>query len=448
MSLTSTKSTSDLRTRLSNALGIDVDAANTTARPYLTYVINNLVGRGQSEDSAELFVYVVQHFKQVTGGQTARKSVQMLFDEVAGLRPQILAWDTAAGGNPQPEAVEDKIMCMLGIWCTMLSSFESVFVGSSTRQTKRSRKVVLAYDAFAANATPPKNAYDGSLAELILGSELLPCGIWDQCKGSQGDAATRLIGLLPHAGSNQGQAAQHQTLPTRHPLPYMPNDASYDLLDIMDAAESLSIEVTRLNAFTLNVLGSVHILWTQNASRHMLLTKLSGRPTLELFSLPCALQHMKVEDVGISVALAQEIRESYAFLFNPWPKLPLHSKLGAVLGIPKLCWCRPCSARRYQCRSIVACKGLAADEFDSFLEDLGKKRPRPEWNPEQFPHLWLRIHLLDQHLSTSRPWNFWVLFRDRRDSMPFWTFLFASIVVLLTVVQVFLGVAQVVGSFR
>lgn len=212
----------------------------------------------------------------------------------------------------------------------------------------------------------------------------------------------------------------------------------YQLLDDSDTSESLSIKAVRLNAFNLNLFGAVDVLWTPNISRHLLLTKLRGRHVLELFSLPCAFDAITMPQVGVSAELTLEIQESYAMLFNAWPSVPLHVKLGSVLGIQRLCWCLSCSAFRYRQTCVHACvRAAGADarhrrrsgsdsvqsHFDPLLEELTAHQSMKDWTPDDFPHLWTRIIRLEQHLQTSRPWNIWVLFRDRRDTVQFWTFL-------------------------
>jgi hypothetical protein len=213
----------------------------------------------------------------------------------------------------------------------------------------------------------------------------------------------------------------------------------YALLEDLNAQETQAIRATRLNAFTLNVLSAVDILWTPNVSRHMLLTRIGGRVSLELFSLPCAFDAITSPAVGIPVELTQEIEESYAVLFNAWTKEPWHAKLGKFIGIRKVCWCWSCSAASYRQRCITTCKTRAPATsprktkvasnmhqgvFDPTLEKLMKNQSMGDWTPDDFPTLWPRIMRLEQHLQTSRPWSLSVLFRDRRDTMQFWTFLY------------------------
>ena len=210
---------------------------------------------------------------------------------------------------------------------------------------------------------------------------------------------------------------------------------SYQLLEDLDASEALSIETTKLNACKLGLLSAVDIAWTSNVSRHMLLTKKGGRHVLELFSLPCALDILVSSPIGLSEELKAEIRESYAMLFNAWTEPPLHARLGSALGVRAVCWCWYCAAHRYRQRCILNCRGTGTrrwrktrsvprnSEFDPMLEELMLGRSMSDWMPNDFPHLWMRIVRLEHHLQTSRPWSIWVLFRDRRDTMQFWTFL-------------------------
>lgn len=213
--------------------------------------------------------------------------------------------------------------------------------------------------------------------------------------------------------------------------------AASHLCEDIDAHESLSIKATRLNAFTLNVLSAVQIVWTQNVSRHMLLSKSGGKYTLELFSLPCAFDATTSECVAISAELAQEVQESYAMLFNAWHTTTLHTRFGAMFGIRKVCWCWSCSAYRHRGKCIAHCrqgagqrtrkkkigKEVSQTEFDPLLAELCERPAEYDWTPDDFPHLWSRIVRIEQHLQTSRPWSLWILFRDRRDTMQFWTFL-------------------------
>ncbi|KAF2633043.1 hypothetical protein BU25DRAFT_87966 [Macroventuria anomochaeta] len=474
MSLSSKKSPFDDRTRLAHALGFRDYPTNTTAVPYLNYILKQHAGSETIEDYVELFIEVIEHFRP--GASTNRTptdpTIQTLVDRFASSGFRDVFADTVAGDHRRREHVEDKVMCIIGTWTTMLSSFQ---------YKNRSRKVVAAYSIFADATTPQAAAptaspattptlpivtmapYDNSIASLIASSGLLPGGQWDHRMSFEGDATMKLIALMLNT-PNALNRTSLQNLLAHTPGRAPPNIISpYALLEDPNAQESLSIKTTRLNAFTLNVLSAVDISWTPNVSRHMLLTKVGGRYVLELFSLPCAFDAITSPTVAIPVVLTQEIKESYAVLFNAWFDAPLHAKFGSFVGIRKVCWCWSCSAYRYRQQCITACKtralasprqkrnvasNLSQSDFDPTLETLMTKQSASNWTPDDFPTLWPRIARLEQHLQTSRPWSLWVLFRDRRDTMQFWTFLFATVVVFLTVVQVLLGVAQVVGSFK
>ncbi|PSN66442.1 hypothetical protein BS50DRAFT_455653, partial [Corynespora cassiicola Philippines] len=226
---------------------------------------------------------------------------------------------------------------------------------------------------------------------------------------------------------------------------------------------ALSIKATRLNAYTLNLLGAVEIAFTRNISRHMILSRHRNRCLLEIFALPCAFQAASVSSgvVGITSELIQEIEESYCILFNAWSSQPLHAKVGRYFGIRRLCWCWSCAAYRYRKDVIAKYRQILdedtrhrqrkdqlelEDEFDPQIVKLMEQRSS-DWSHELFPSLWPRIMLLEEHLQAAKPWSIWILFRDRRDTLQFWTFFFATVVVLLTFLQVILGLAQVVGSF-
>ncbi|KAF2642216.1 hypothetical protein P280DRAFT_468650 [Massarina eburnea CBS 473.64] len=214
--------------------------------------------------------------------------------------------------------------------------------------------------------------------------------------------------------------------------------------------ESQSIDQTRLNAFRLRAYANTKIHWTTNISRHMILSQRAGCHYLELFALPCALENRSKEGlgtIGLSSTLVYEIRDSYTYLFNsPKPSF-LHQVVFRSMGARWWCLCLSCSSRRLLAREIrdgmseiLDKKSLPASKDFEHQSDL-------PWSQSKYRNLWPRIIKLDAHLQKARPWGFWILFRDRRDTVQFWTFLFGSVILILTFIQVALGVAQVVGAF-
>jgi hypothetical protein len=462
MPLSSEKFSAEHQTRLAHALGFSDYPTNTTGIPYLNYILRQCTGSETIEDYVELFIKILEHFRMVTSTNRTPTpiTVQALMDKFTSSGFRNVFSDTVAGGSRRREQVEDTVMCVIGTWTTMLSSFQL---------KNRSRKVVAAYGIFADTTAsqdsipirPPSLGaatiapYDEDVAGLITGSGLLPGGEWDHRVGSQSNVTSKLIALMfnalisPKSASLQDILApsSKRTSPSgmsRKQCLWItdancdPELSSFALLEDLNAHESQSIRATQLNAFTLNVLSAVTILWTPNVSRHMLLTKANGRSVLELFSLPCAFNAITSPEVGIPTELTQEIEESYAVLFNAWPNTPLHARLGKLLGLRKMCWCWSCSAYRFRQRCITACKtrvpvssrvgrnvtsDLYHSDFDPVLQTLMTSQSVRNWTPDDFPMLWPRIVRLEQHLQTSRPWSLSVLFRDSRDTVQFWTFL-------------------------
>ena len=75
-------------------------------------------------------------------------------------------------------------------------------------------------------------------------------------------------------------------------------------------------------------------------------------------------------------------------------------------------------------RTLGAKKAQRAhnSEYDPLLAKLMSSESS-DWTPDMFPHLRARIVILEEHLEEAKPWSVWVLFRDRRDTLQFWTFL-------------------------
>lgn len=231
-------------------------------------------------------------------------------------------------------------------------------------------------------------------------------------------------------------------------------------LHILDDIESQSISPRDLNVYKLLTLGCVRIRWTENVSRHLLLSTHGGIKYVEIFALPCAISggaEAVLEKVGVPADLMQDIKNSYAGLFNPEKPSRLHQILRYALALEYWCWCLSCSSHRLRTRELRSLQ-LGTDSaahlhklaniphFDTSLALLAEQKPII-WDPTEFPTLWPRLLALNTHLHQSRPWSFWVLFRDSRDTLQYWTFLFGTLILVLTIVQVLLSIVQVAGSF-
>jgi hypothetical protein len=433
-----------LRIELAHALGFPSYPTTTEADPYLNYITNRYIGRGTLEGYLKLVIHVARHFQTDDDEKSLPgTSIQGLVESLTASSNEHFL-DTESGSQTRRDDVEDTILYIVGVWSLMLSSFVHLpFAGGA-------RKITLAYGIRAQEScnTSRCHPYEETVSGLTKGCGLMPTpGQWSLA-GSEDDgadlkAAVQLMAML--RGSQSSSAATTPNLQGSAPSLYSfeavgrtDSRISLRFLDDLDAMESLHVAARRLNAHTLNVFGAVDIVWTHNISRHMLLCKRGGRHVLELFALPSALGAASLisDAVGIAPEYAQEVRESYSILFNARPHPRRHARLGKILGFGRFCWCWSCSSLRYrdfvisgyrrhsEKRTPGAQRGHSsyASEFDPLLVELMGNEPS-DWTPEIFPSLWSRIVALEEHLLAAKPWNIWILFRDHRDSLQFWTFL-------------------------
>lgn len=211
MSLKSTISPDDDRIRLAHALGFDDYPRITTPDPYLDYILQQHADEETLVDYIELFIKVIMYFGSGTAAPTIRTIVNEL--SLSGFR-DVFA-DTVAGNLKRKKHVEDTVMCILGTWVTMLSSFQ---------ERNSSRKITAAFTIFAdpttlpaptqpslptatTTSTPNVTPYKNSVAGLISGSGLLPGGMWDHRMACGGDATMKLMSLLLDSQNNSNHTA-------------------------------------------------------------------------------------------------------------------------------------------------------------------------------------------------------------------------------------------------
>lgn len=212
------------------------------------------------------------------------------------------------------------------------------------------------------------------------------------------------------------------------------NRAAPDLFGAHPITLEESVSPLDLNLFKLTTLAGVQIRWTDNLSRHMLLSNQGPEKRyIELFALPCALQNGPVKVlrslIGISPELQDEICQSYALLFNSRQasKLSVHWYADKIIGLWIWCWCLNCSSVRLRERELRQIKKSTSGHLvhDPELETLARSIINEDeaWERASFKNLWPRIVALDRCLQEAKPWNFWILLRDRRNTAQYWTFL-------------------------
>jgi hypothetical protein len=434
-----------LRIELAHALGFPAYPTTTSCdpEPYLNYISNRYVERGTLEEYLKLVIYVIEYAKEeADDGFPSTKSIQGLIDNLTSGGNNFFG-DTQAGSLTRRDVVEDTVMYVIGIWTLLVSSFVHLPIAGGAR------KITLAYNMrFQGTGSASRNRpYDESVSGLLTGSGLLPFSQWGHpLHGHDSTIASKSsTGIVTNSPRSQSSSRGSTVSPAAsiHSLHKLDSFGRGDtrlplyLVDDLDSLESLHVAATRLNVYTLSVFGAVDIAWTHNISRHMLLCKRNGRQVLEVFALPCALNaaNLTSKAVGISQDYVHEISESYSILFNAYTDAPRHGKMGKLFGFRHLCWCWSCSARRHRDQIVSEyrkhcdrktssgkrSRAADASEFDPLLIDLMNKEAS-DWTPEIFPSLWPRIMALEEHLQSAKPWNIWILFRDRRDTLQFWTF--------------------------
>ena len=411
---------SKARETLAHTLGFHDYPTNATAAPYMNYIVNQHRGRDKLESYLRLFTFVVNFFCKGTideDGNRVPATISGLVDHLVAQTSHEMFQDTGEDRATRVAVVEDNVMCIIGVWTMMLSSFELLPNGL--------RKIGVAYNA-QVQAAPrdTRHHYEETVASLVKRSRLVPgCGRWGE---------TMDIDLSA-------------TLQDRD-VTETKSDIDFNFMDRPDYYETMSIKATRLNACRLSVIGGVDIVWTFNVSRHMILSRRSeqhlfaarGRFVLELFALPCAFSHDNQIPDGMVITpdQRQEIYESYGLLFTAWPE-PLHVKYGRYLGVRRFCWCWAFSAHRFHHQTTemyktlsgmdpdwTKSKGSPKVEFDPMLVTLiNASTQSSDWSNDMLPSLWPRIIILENHLRTAKPKSIWALLRDRRDTLQYYTFL-------------------------
>lgn len=402
----------DPREKLAHDLGFSIYPKDMSADPFLDYIISESPGPRSEEEFLSLVSWIVTYFTKpsqinpavntsqgtfspsISNTQTLESCIKELCDS-----QELYFSDMMFNTDIRKEYIKDVVLLILGLWTAMKSNFVSLRGGH--------RPVFLAYHLrHSGTASPVAGAtiqepVDKTLHRLIQGS-----------------------GLVPGCSEESSLASIQDLALSSDPNVYFP----------IDFIESLCIPSTALNASKLYSLAGVRIHWTNNISRHLLLSQHAGVYYLELFALPCMLQgggEKILEKTGIPRQYIAEIQETYANIFNPSSSSIVHDWLGRPLGAYWWCWCLSCSSKRLAKREMGRRKhgsrarglqGTKTIPFDPYIRELMQRNP-VGWDQTLFPHLWKRIVALDTHLQNAKPWNLWVLFRDRREKLPFWTLL-------------------------
>lgn len=174
-------------------------------------------------------------------GQTASadSSVRGYLSSLVSSQDHYYFKDTIADSSARESRVDETVLLILGTW--LLS--QSYFVPTCQDQ----RHIVFAYCRSTDREYSEANAFEQPLRTLISKS-----------------------GLLPNPG--EGGGAFDDTVSTFQVIDDPEISEPFPLHSYPNLLESLSIDSNRLNTTNLSTYSYVEIAWTQNISRHMLVS--------------------------------------------------------------------------------------------------------------------------------------------------------------------------------
>jgi hypothetical protein len=206
--------------------------------------------------------------------------------------------------------------------------------------------------------------------------------------------------------------------------------------EFLNAFIASTIERAELNIYTLRKYANVTIKWTDNLSRHLLLTRPGGKDVLEIFDRPSILWAQ--QPIGVKPDLMSEVLHSYGILFAPESESSLLSwypwdtvwRFHRTLRKQAL---RKAAVKTLRENSSQDQNGQKISWFDEAIPPLVGlqnkysatiRLSQPyDWDEDEFPNLWPRIEQLYDFQRTAKPWKLGVLLSDTRDSAQFWGFL-------------------------
>ncbi|KAI9163330.1 hypothetical protein HJFPF1_04936 [Paramyrothecium foliicola] len=398
-------------------------------------------GLGFNEDDfLQLFSKVIDYFKESTA-----ESIQTKLDRLTETHAGTSIQNATAESQIEKERVQKKIYHILEAW-TLMEEY-TIFTrpriphfGTQAEPSSSTGQPQLSADSAkpSLSSDASTESMQAKLKDFICSLSYLP---------SEDE-------VLPH---------HRPTASILSPRLNVTNHISFatsplDLYHSDRLTQSLSISACELNLKRLERLVNVEVLWTDNIARHLLVTQCGAKHYLELFALPCAVQPgpREVLDTvcGIQENLINEIESSYALLLNPISLSKWIKHTNRTLCISGFCWCRSCRYLRYRTRlfrrlkikphqaqkrytELLANRSSRQSEglvprpplpFDPRIEELAARQQLEGedtmlyFRRSSYPLLWSRIVALDGLLQQAEPWNLRTLFRNKNDTLKYWTF--------------------------
>ncbi|KAF2753268.1 hypothetical protein EJ05DRAFT_480299 [Pseudovirgaria hyperparasitica] len=225
------------------------------------------------------------------------------------------------------------------------------------------------------------------------------------------------------------------------------------------------LAVTHLNFFSLSKLGDVTLLWTDDLSKHCEFDRYSREKTLKLFRWPsvCARVCLSKDEATlidllykshlcqhgcrngngmVAKAYLSEVLLSYRLLFGQhFPSRQLYRR-------------KERKGAKFEGSIDPLLDTLCGDkDINDFDGTKALIRERGVYNARiNFPHLGARLLELENYSINQRPRNLSEVWNDERDPERLLTFRAVLVVgalsILLSFVQVLVGIAQIVMSSR
>ncbi|KAJ2901912.1 hypothetical protein MKZ38_001264 [Zalerion maritima] len=402
----------DTRERLKTVMGIiTTSSCPTTGDAYLDYLEDS---RFDPQDFIKLIKFFVANPRTEDGklrcmeeGQSCSKTPQ-----------EFVNYQSDLGGEGSKISVDD-VFLLLGAWLLMEDCFW---------EHPRGRRIEIV------NGPPhSKLAKDRCIHNLLAQCPLVPTfrptltNTWNDVRAPT-DLSPTAVTWLSRDGTRtlQTTTINHNQQGSK-PHASCRQSMTYPFHSLLDLEEALELQPTKMNAYTLQTFARVEVRWTKNILRHLMLSRSQGQcgtAYVEVFCLPSALWTSL--PCGISLGYLEEVRQSYATLFNPYSAgshAPHQAFLSRISGRAYWCLCYPC-----RCRKLIHSKLRDLDDknadvyIDPKVWELIQTRPL-DWSSRMFPFLWERIVNIHQYQVDSRPRDFWGLFRDRRNPNSFWAIL-------------------------
>jgi hypothetical protein len=375
-----TQSVEGLQAELERELATQQDTDRQCRRMLRKYLVDRLSYQRDRTEEIRLtwLIFIFEFFKR-----QELLSIHACIDEITTQRPDLYN-SFSEPDHPvedREREIRESVMKAVGLWLGMPSYFDDTI--------QSFMPIVLGY-------RPGHSlALTTNLRDLLSNNRLVP---------SRSEARTALDDMQ----SNHPMSSEHID----------------ELLHFLEAPEFGRED---LNAYSITFFTNASIYWTENICEHLTVTEKTGKKVLRLFCRPSIL--LSERPRGTDAKLRNEVVLSYHLLFHAYDgKSNAHSDgyMNSLFRRSYWCGCPACSLARMRAQLLDSLPHGIAAPLDPALRRVinePSKHENPKWDPTTFEYLWPTVLKLHAFQRDSRPWSFWVAFKDKRDTVRFWTFL-------------------------